>query len=351
MRLVLAVLMVLSVTASAADKPPIEEIRGIRWPVFNRDTGRLEWKLAAVSARPVKENVYAVVSPDILLYADEKNSTVPGQDDIRIVADNGMFNREANIIDLSGNVILTVKDKQKTRMETSKARWDAAKRMATSDEHVLISNDSMIVTGRGFVFGPEDKNENSQPTILILREDVSALLKGSMTTANLFNPMQPEEDKQAAAGAKPDEERKPGDDVIITCDGMLRIDRARNIAEFSRNVRIEKRDSRLTCERLTIFTDLKTGDLKLLIAAGSVVMNDPSSDGGGGGDRLTWKAADGSGELSGTPAVTWLGLVRIDSPLITFSSKEQLRRCLWRKRATMVLPLGRARLGRLGGGD
>ncbi len=349
MRLVLAVLMALSVTASAADKLPSGKIKGIRWPVFNRDTGRLEWELTAKSAKPARENVYAVVSPDILLLADEKNSTVPGQDDIRIVADNGMFNREANIIDLSGDVILTVKDRQKTRMETSKARWNAAKRMATSDEHVLISNASMIVTGRGFVFGPDDKNENNQPTILILREDVSALLKGSMATANLFNPMQPEKDKKAASGAKPDEKRKPGDDVIVSCDGMLRVNRTRNITEFSRNVCIEKRDSRLTCERLTIFTDPETGKLKLLVAAGSVVMNDPSRDGGGSGDRLTWKPADGSGELSGTPAVTWLGLVRIDSPSITFSSKEQLVR--WTKRATMLLPLGRTRLRRLGGGE
>jgi len=349
MRQMLAMLMALAVTASAADKLPIDRIKGIRWPVFNRDTGRLEWKLAARSARPAGENVYAVVSPDILLYADEKNSTIPGQDDIHIVAEKGMFNREANVVDLSDDVILTVKDRQKTRMETSKARWSAAKRMATSDELVLISNNSMIVTGRGFVFGPDGKNENNQPTILILREDVSALLKGSMATANLFNPMTPEKDKQPASGARSDEKLMPGDDVIVSCDGMLRVNRVRNTAEFCRNVCIEKRDSRLTCERLTIFTDPETGKLKLVVAAGSVVMNDPSRDGGGSGDRLTWKAADGSGELSGTPAVTWLGLVRIDAPSITFSSKKG--RIWWRNRATMLLPLGRTRLGWLGGRD
>ena len=63
-------------------------------------------------------------------------------------------------------------------------------------------------------------------------------------------------------------------------------------------------------------------------------------DSGGSGDRLRWDASKGSGLLSGAPAATWLGDVRVHAPEITFSTVD--RTIHWQRRASMVLPPPRA---------
>lgn len=320
--LIAAMIGAMLAAAQPAEKAgPGGRLRGIRWPSFNRTTGEKEWELTADAADPLGNNVFDLTNPSIFLISKDREA--------QISARAGTVDRNTGIVDLKDDVVLQMTDDEGTRVETTRAQWDARKRVASSTENVVITRKSMIITGRGFAAGSEPGAKDSQPTALVIHKAIRALVKATGSTANLFAPMQ---------DRKTDDKAPPAEDIVITSDGPLEFDRARNVASFSNNARVEKGDGWLTAERLAVFTDPKTNKLCALLAAGSVVMSDPVRDGGGSGDRLLWEAAAGSGKLSGAPAMTWMGEVRIDAPEITFSAKDQSIQ--WQRRALMLLPSG-----------
>ena len=311
-----ALLAALAFFASAApggDAPTHSgRMKTTRTSYFNRETGEKEWELEAEKAEHVGQREVSVEKPRIYLYSATYEA--------EISSEHGMFVRSAQTatVGLTGGVVMLLHDAEDTRVQTPNASWDAGQHVASSEDEVVITRKSMIVTGEAFRFGPSLGSEENLPSILVIDRKVHALIKGSIEADSLFAPSLAEKARDSDAPVD-----AAGENITITCDGPFRVDASSNVARFRDNVRVEKGSAWLTADRLTIFFESGENRVDTILAAGNVLMGNPESGGGGRGDRMLWHAATGSGQLSGGPAISWLDDALLKGPRILFSTKDR----------------------------
>jgi LPS export ABC transporter protein LptC len=178
------------------------------------ERGRKNWDLSGKSADIFTE-IVKLKSVTGNLYGE--------QEDIKLTADAGDFDKTDGKVHLERNVVITTT--AGTRLTTDSLDWDRKNQLVTTKDKVNIQRENMITTGTGAI-GRMGLKQVS------LQKDVTVDILG-----------------QAKEGGLPN----PKDKTVITCDGSLEIDYEKNIAIFNDNVRVKRPDSDIYSDKMDIY--------------------------------------------------------------------------------------------------
>jgi LPS export ABC transporter protein LptC len=180
------------------------------------EKGKKTWDLAGKSADIFTE---VVKLNDVVgnMYGKEEN--------IKLTADKGDFNKVDGRIRMEQNVVITTSSG--TKLTTDSLDWDRKGQLVSTSDAVNIQRDNMTIIAKGAHGEPNLKK-------VALEKDVKLNIN-------------PEENKDKKAGETMKEK------VIITCDGPLEIDYQNNIATFSNNVKVERSDSTIYSDKMYVY--------------------------------------------------------------------------------------------------
>jgi LPS export ABC transporter protein LptC len=178
------------------------------------EKGRKNWDLSGKSADIFAE-IVKLKSVIGNLYGKEEN--------IKLTADRGDFNKVDGKVHLEQNVVITTSSG--TRLTTDSLDWDRKNQQVSTKDKVNIQRENMVTTGTGAVghMGLKQVSLEKDVTVDILPQ------------------------------VKTDKPSDVKDRTIITCDGPLEIDYEKNIATFNNNVRVERTDSLMTSDRMYVY--------------------------------------------------------------------------------------------------
>jgi LPS export ABC transporter protein LptC len=182
------------------------------------DKGKKAWDISGKTADILNDTVKLqdVVSN---LYEKEEN--------IRLTADKGNFNKKDGLVALEDNVIIATSSG--AQLTTDSLDWDRKAHLVSTLDNVNIKKDNLVADASGASADTDLKK-------VALEKDVRVEISPSSHEALGDN------DNKAK--------------IIITCDGPLEIDYVSNIAVFNNNVRVEKEDIVILSDKMNI--SLKT---------------------------------------------------------------------------------------------
>jgi LPS export ABC transporter protein LptC len=178
------------------------------------DRGKKSWDLAGKSAD---------IGTELIKLNDIVGNFYGVQDNVRLTADNGNFNRREGSIHLQDVVVVTTSSG--ARMTTDALDWDRKRQIVQTDCAVQVLKNNMVITGLG-AKGFPDLNK------LNLDKDVKVRIDESPVSGAAKNGMQK---------------------IVITCDGSLQVDYQKNIATFNDNVRVVTADGVITSDQMELY--------------------------------------------------------------------------------------------------
>ena len=179
------------------------------------DRGKKTWDLAGKSA-DIFNDVVKLKTVEGNLYGKDE--------DIKLTADRGDFNKSDGKVHLEQNVVITTS--AGTKLNTESLDWDRkAQRVSTLDK-VNIARDNVLVVALGAQGEPDLKK-------IAFEKDVKLDI----------NPT--EEDLKKENGLK--------EKITITCDGPLNIDYEKSVATFLNNVQVERQDSTIYSDKMEVY--------------------------------------------------------------------------------------------------
>jgi len=187
------------------------------------EKGKKTWDLSGKSA-DIFSNVVKLNDVIGNLYGKDE--------DIKLTADKGDFDKVDGKIHLQENVVITTSSGSK--LTTDSLDWDRKNQLVTTNDAVNIQRGNMVTTASGARGEPDLKKVS-------LQKDV---------TVNI-NPEADEKDKESGVTKK----------IVITCDGPLQIDYEKNIATFNNNVKVDTQDALIDSDVMDVYFG-KTGKNK-----------------------------------------------------------------------------------------
>jgi len=178
------------------------------------EKGKKNWDLSGKSA-----DIFA----EIVKLKSVIGNLYGKEEDIKLTADRGDFNKVDGKVHLEQNVVITTSSG--TRLTTDSLDWDRKNQLVTTKDKVNIQRENMTTTGTGAV-GHMGLKQVS------LEKDVTVDILPQVKTG------------------KPSDVK---DKTIITCDGPLEIDYEKNIATFNNNVKVERADSVMTGDKIYVY--------------------------------------------------------------------------------------------------
>lgn len=178
------------------------------------DKGKKSWDIAGKSAD---------IFDDVVKLQEVEGNLYGEKEDIKLVADKGDFDKTQGKVHLEQNVVITTTAGAK--LTTDSLDWDRRNQLVTTEDKVNISRDNMTTTATGAVGEP---NLNK----IKLEKDVRVDIKP-----------QPQ-----GEGIKPQENK-----IMITCDGPLEIDYAKNVATFKNNVKVDTQDNQIYSDLMDVY--------------------------------------------------------------------------------------------------
>ncbi|MDD4939796.1 MAG: LPS export ABC transporter periplasmic protein LptC [Candidatus Omnitrophica bacterium] len=177
------------------------------------EKGKKAWELSGKSAD---------ILSDMVRLKDVTGNLYGKEEDIKLTADNGDFDKAKGKVHLENNVIITTSTGAK--LTTESLDWDRKNELVTTNDAVNIERGNMVTTASG---------ARGQPSLkkVSLQKDV---------TVNI-NP----EDQKDNGGLK--------QKIVITCDGPLEIDYENNIAVFNRNVKVDTQDALIESDTMDVY--------------------------------------------------------------------------------------------------
>jgi len=182
------------------------------------EKGKRSWDLSGKSADIFTE-IVKLKSVIGNLYGKEE--------DVKLTADRGDFNKADGKVHLEQNVVITTSSG--TRLTTDSLDWDRKAALVTTKDLVNIQRENMVTTGTGAVgqMGLKQVSLQKDVTVDILPQP---------------KPGQPLDVKEK---------------TVITCDGPLEIDYAKNIATFNNNVKVERTDFIMHSDKMDVYFSAK----------------------------------------------------------------------------------------------
>jgi len=187
------------------------------------EKGKKTWDISGDSA-DIFDNIIKLKDVIGNLYGEKE--------DIKLTADKGDFDKLDGKIHLEQNVVITTSGGAK--LTTNSLDWDRKKQLVATNDIVNIARENMVTVAKGAIGEPNLKK-------VTLQKDVQVDI----------NPAT-EENKGKAGGNK----------IIITCDGPLEIDYAKNIATFKNNVKVDTQDNLIYSDIMDVYFAVSGDDKK-----------------------------------------------------------------------------------------
>lgn len=178
------------------------------------EKGKKAWDLAGKTA-DIFDTVVKLKDVVGNLYGEDE--------DIKLTADRGDFDKTEGKVHLEENVVITTSSG--SQLTTDSMDWDRKKQLVTTADPVNIVRDNMITRAIGAVGKPNLSR-------VVLHKDVQVDI----------NPKEEE-------GNTPEGKNK----IVIICDGPLEVDYARNIATFKNNVKVNTQDNLMYSDIMDIY--------------------------------------------------------------------------------------------------
>lgn len=188
------------------------------------------------------------------------------EDNMQLVADEGVYNKVAGTLHLQDNVIGT--SDSGARLVTDSLNWDAQKSLITTEDKVDIKKENMQTIGTGVVAHQDLKT-------VTLKRDV---------TVNIDR-----------------EEKGIFRKTVITCDGSLDIDYNAEVAVFNDNVVATDEQGKMFADKMTVYFDTKTKKIRKVICTGDVKIE--NQDNSAYGEVVTYDANGQKARLTGRPCL------------------------------------------------
>ena len=144
------------------------------------------------------------------------------QEDITLTADQGNFDKNEGKVRLEKDVVVTSSGGMK--LTTDYLDWDRDKQTVMTEALVNIERDNMVTTATGATCKTDLNKVN-------LEKDVTVEIK-------------PQETPKGPAAK---------DKIVITCEGPMEIDYAKNIAIFNKNVKVSQKDMNLYSDIMEVY--------------------------------------------------------------------------------------------------
>lgn len=190
------------------------------------ETGQKSWEVNGDTAN--------ILGNDVKI--TNVNANVYGQQKANITAETGLVNQVSGKMHLEKNVTIT--SERGTQLTTNYLDWNRNEDLLTTEDKVFIVDQKYIAAGHGLKAHPTLKD--------------GQLLKDVFIRANT----QPEEKEPMWA--------------TITCDGPLTIDQAKSSAIFENNVVAVGKDRTLKADRVEIYFNQETNQMKEAVCIGNV---------------------------------------------------------------------------------
>ena len=186
------------------------------------EQGKKSWDLSGKSAD---------IFTDSVKLNDITGNLYGKQENTKLTADKGDFNKVDGKVHLEKNVVITTSTG--TKMTTDVLDWDRKAQLMTTKSPVNVTRDNMILIALG---------AQGEPTLKKIAFDKDVKLD--------INP---------ALGDKPADPGLKGK-ITITCDGPLEINYEKNIATFNNNVKVEREDSVINSDKMDVYFSQKPKD-------------------------------------------------------------------------------------------
>jgi len=215
-RLVLLIIFLLVGQSCFCSEEPDQNIVDFNLSGFGQK-GEKSWEIKAKSA-DIFSDVVSLSTIEAVVFGKDQNLT--------LTADKGSYNKSKKIMHVESNVVATTTDG--ARMTTDSLDWSEASRRMSSPDFVTVQKESLVTTGTGLEANP---NLNT----VEFKKDVTVQVTPVI------------EQGQANLDQKP---------TIITCSGPLEIDYEKKEAIFNNKVKVERPDSNMYSDKMTVYFDI-----------------------------------------------------------------------------------------------
>ena len=173
------------------------------------------WDLSAKSA-----DIFA----DTIKLKDIIGNLYTEQEDIKLTADKGDFDKTNGRVHLEQNVVVATSSGAK--LTTDSLDWDRKNQLISTKDTVNIERENMTTVAQG---------ASAEPSLNKITLEKDVLVEISTQT---------EQNQQ-----KLTEKNK----ISITCDGPLEIDYEKNIAVFKNNVKVDSKDAQIYSDNMDVY--------------------------------------------------------------------------------------------------
>ncbi|MCX5666046.1 MAG: LPS export ABC transporter periplasmic protein LptC, partial [Candidatus Omnitrophica bacterium] len=179
--------------------------------------------------------------------------------------------------------------------EKGEKKWEVIGRTAKSisENEIRLGNivaktygtEEAVITADHGIYDKSKNNVRLQKNVIATIENAGSTLKDQMGFSP--SPVDPaKSDASKDAASKPKEKKK----IIITCDGEVEFDYAKNLAYFKENVKVRSIDGDIDADKITVNLDPGTKKINDIVAQGHVKIT--QHDNVAYGDNAKYNEAD-----------------------------------------------------------
>ncbi|MCX5667523.1 MAG: LPS export ABC transporter periplasmic protein LptC [Candidatus Omnitrophica bacterium] len=190
--------------------------------------------------------------------------------------------------------------------EKGEKKWEVIGRTAKSisENEIHIGNivartygtDEAVITADRGVYDKSKNNVRLRENVVATIENAGSTLKDQMSLSPF--PGDPAKNDAAKdAASKPKEKKK----IVITCDGEVEFDYAKNLAYFNDNVKVRSSDGDIDADKITVNLNPGTKKINDIVAQGHVKIT--QRDNVAYGDNASYNEADSKVSISGNSKI------------------------------------------------
>lgn len=199
--------------------PKTEQVQSFSISGFS-ESGEKTWEVKGRTADILTETINL---------SDIKGNSYGDEVKVNLKADEGVFDKGSNNLELKKNVVAVTDEG--TKLTTQRLNWNAEKELINTDEYVLIEREDMDLEGIGGSAKPDLRTAQ-------LDKEVKLKLKDRST--------------------------------VITCDGPLEVDYNKNISYFYNNVKLDDGKTQIYSDKSTAYFDPKQRVVTRVFCEGNV---------------------------------------------------------------------------------
>jgi len=174
------------------------------------------------------------------------DANVYGQKKMNVTADLGFIDQSNGKMRLEKNVVMTTDEG--SQLLTDSLDWDRTNDLVSTPDKVFLMDSRLSASGTGMTGHPGLKSAKLLKDVSVLFNTAAKMAKGEKPKAIAMNPSKI---------------------ATITCDGPMIIDQSQSIATFEKNVVAVQTDRTLKADRLEVYFDQQTSQIKKMICLGN----------------------------------------------------------------------------------